>query len=113
VHDARSRRDDVLPEPRQHLRRCLAANATTDDCRQRTAPDLLATQLSVIESPMNTAARPRSARERRVRAALYATQVWPVGGLLRAVAFCVPASTVAWSFSNAAQKASGDAARSQ
>ena len=54
VHDARSQRDDVLPEPRQHLRRCLAANATTDDAvsEQRRIPR---TQLSVIESPMNTA----------------------------------------------------------
>jgi hypothetical protein len=88
VHDARSQRHDVLPEPRQHLRRRLAANAATDDA--------VGEEHGISSYPVvgdrvahEHGARSRSTSERRVRR-LVATQVRPVGGLLRAVAFRVP-----------------------
>ena len=67
---------------RQHLRRCLAANATTDDA--------VGEQRRISSHPVvgNRVAHEHGARLRSAS----------------------PASTVPWTFWNAAQKASGDAA---
>jgi hypothetical protein len=87
LDDPRSQRNDVLPEPCEHLGRRLAANAAADDIvreqRRITAYPVVCDRVAHEHG-----ARARSTRERCVRR-LVATHIRPVDGLLCAVAFRV------------------------